>query len=296
MKNILRHGIVFLICSFLLPLSLCSQWMSPNGLNGFYSLSLATLGKDIYSATFDGVLKSSDNGYTWICLNTVNVGPPFGFVVLDSLLFISSNNGIYSTSDGGVQWQFAGSGIKSNSINSFVLSDTLLFAATDSGVFLSRNRGKNWSTVSSNLSLIQSLAVFGSKVFAFSNYGTFLTTNSGSTWSKADSTISGIDKISSFASIGDTLFVSTNLLISDQDGIYRSFDNGTTWSHSNSSPPNRHVDALLSQGSNLFAGTKGGIFLSMDRVLTWKEVSSGLDSKFLLSFTASGHVIYSGKV
>src|SRR5436305_389356 len=75
---------------------------------------------------------------------------------------------------------------------------------------------------------------------------------------------------------GTDLFAGTS-----DSGVYRSSDNGTTWT-----PPNKSdlsYDAAKSLGmigTNLVAGSNGyGIFFSTDNGINWTLASSDLESK-----------------
>lgn len=67
-------------------------------------------------------------------------------------------------------------------------------------------------------------------------------------------------------------------------GVYRSTDNGVSWTESDTGLTNKWVLSLAASGSYVFTGTTGGIFRSADNGATWTEVSTGLPAgsvKFL---------------
>jgi len=86
------------------------------------------------------------------------------------------------------------------------------------------------------------------------------------------------------------IFIGTN-----QGGVYRSTDNGASWSQINSGLTNTDVTALKFSGSNLFAGTSfGGIFRSTNNGANWTEVNSGLSVLFINTLAVSGSNIFAG--
>jgi uncharacterized protein (TIGR03437 family) len=85
-------------------------------------------------------------------------------------------------------------------------------------------------------------------------------------------------------------------------GIYRSVDNGATWSAANSGLPNifnaRYVNSMTATGGAIFVGTNGaGIYRSLDNGVTWGEANSGLpagSARFVVSMMATGGAIFAG--
>ena len=83
-------------------------------------------------------------------------------------------------------------------------------------------------------------------------------------------------------------------------GIYRSVDNGATWSTANTGLPERvTASCLMTSGETIIAGTPGyGIYRSSDNGATWSEANTGLPNifaaRFVNSLTASGGAIIAG--
>ena len=76
---------------------------------------------------------------------------------------------MYRSTDNGISWTAADSGLTNTFIYSFAVSNTNLFAGTDGGVFLSTNSGTSWTAVNSGLpddEEVRSLAVSGTNLFA----------------------------------------------------------------------------------------------------------------------------------
>src|SRR5579872_3668492 len=72
--------------------------------------------------------------------------------------------------------------------------------------------------------------------------------------------------VSCFASNSSYLFAGT-----DRNGVFRSGDNGLTWTSVRNGMSNTSIDALLALGMNLYAATfGGGIYLSTDNGTDWK--------------------------
>ena len=68
----------------------------------------------------------------------------------------------------------------------------------------------------------------------------------------------------------------TNLFAGTAGGVFRSTNNGTSWTAVNTGLTYTSVDALAVSGTNLFAGTENGVFLSTNNGTSWTAVNTGL--------------------
>src|SRR3990172_3735528 len=97
---------------------------------------------------------------------------------------------------------------------------------------------------------------------------------------------------------GTNIFAGTGSDMGGCGGIFRSTNNGGTWTAVNSGLPTRDacVEVIASSGDGqyLFAGIPGaGIFRSSDNGLSWTEVNTGLpDNKLVTSFASYGNNLF----
>ena len=116
--------------------------------------------------------------------------------------------------------------------------------------------------------------------------GVFLTTDYGSSWNTVNTGLTD-SSVATLLVYGEYLFAGT-LGEENQDdnvtdgGIFRSSDNGSTWSPTNNGLTNAEVYAFVADGTNLFSGTStfdgnpGGVFRSTDSGNSWNAIDSGL--------------------
>lgn len=71
-------------------------------------------------------------------------------------------------------------------------------------------------------------------------------------------------------------------------GVFRSTDNGSSWTAVNSGMPSGEVGALAVSGTSLFAGTVWGVFRSTDDGASWTAVNTGLIDKRVQALAVSG--------
>jgi len=90
------------------------------------------------------------------------------------------------------------------------------------------------------------------------------------------------------ASSGSTIFAGTT------DGVFRSTDNGLTWSILNTGLTNTNVWSLAIAGSNIFAGTAKGVFRSNNNGLTWESTDTKLANMGIESLHSTGILLFAG--
>ena len=101
-------------------------------------------------------------------------------------------------------------------------------------------------------------------------------------------------KVSCFAVSDSTIFAGT------YDGVYRSTDNGTSWTEVNSGLPDTpFVLSFAVSGSTVFTGIAGngggGVFRITNNGTSWTEVNSGLpDTTYVQSLAVSDGMIFAG--
>jgi ligand-binding sensor domain-containing protein len=89
----------------------------------------------------------------------------------------------------------------------------------------------------------------------------------------------GGDVIASATNASGHVFVGTQ-----GGGVFRSTDNGETWTGVNNGLTATNVRALaINSASHIFAGTFGGAFRSTDNGDSWTPVNNGLEFPFVIS-------------
>jgi photosystem II stability/assembly factor-like uncharacterized protein len=174
----------------------------------------------------EAILKSNDGGWTWTaCRNGLpRIFKLRGALTKDSNhIYAATDSGIYRSSDLGVHWEQINNGIPSDpwGFSGFVFSDgTRLFYVRP---------------------------VYGE------DDTLYVSIDAGMTWNKISTTglPSGV-KIAELESFGSELFMRTI-------GIYRSKDNGVSWSSANIGLSTTDVVDLVKNSTSLFAQMSGEI-------------------------------------
>ena len=286
----------FLLASLIIAsqLPLRAQWQL-SGIVGQNVHGLLTDGVIAYAGCDSGVYRSTNDGLTWGRRSTgLPVSPFFTktFAMTGSSLFAGTNGaaGMYVTTNDGVTWTVSNSGLTGSQVHALAVQGSVLFAATNgNGIFRSTNNGALWleSNVGINNLFAHSLLVTASRIMAGTDGGAFVSADTGATWSLLPGSPTDIR---SLASTGSLLVAGTNTA-----GIFRSTDNGLTWSGANVGLASLFVRVVLAQGTNLFAGTKsGGVHLSTDDGANWSQINNGLDSLSILALEVNATTLYAG--
>jgi photosystem II stability/assembly factor-like uncharacterized protein len=237
-----------------------------------------------------GVDVSTDAGITWSPANYGLPNPPNRFIsamtVSDSVLIVSEFRGdssfIYRSTNDGANWTEVNQGM--SIVKQLAAIGTNVIAATSSGGFLSTDGGISWTSLYGtggfptvkpiNVAFAQNSVFFAGG----GSSGIVRSTNGGTVWAVADS---GIWPNVSVSSIGGD---GTNVYAATTSGLFKSSDNGISWTSLNNSflsPYSDYLSSLAGGGGAILAFTtylSNGfeyIFLSTDGGSSWTEINNG---------------------
>jgi len=245
---------------------------NPN-LNSINIASLFADGPNLFAGTDSGVYVSTNQGAAWTRSST---GIPQGgfirrFAASGSLLITGGDRGAFSTTNNGTTWTAINNGLQNSTVYTLIFVGSDLLAGTELGVYRSTNNGSNWEI--SNVGFVNPPEVFafqlnGTKLLAGGYQRAYVSIDQGHNWTLSDSGFTGnYLVITSFAVIGSNTFVGLYTL-----GVYRSTDNGISWSVTKNGLTNLGVTTLAASGTRLFAGTDGGVYVSTDNGSNWASI------------------------
>jgi hypothetical protein len=260
-----------------------TQVDTSNNMNCCPAPCFTVIGNNLLAVFGDTLFLSTDYGTSWTAINSAL--PPNTHIgslgVSGTNLFAGTSTytetdyecSVYLSTDNGTSWALSNSGLPLHaSVKCFAAIGNNLFAGTDLGygIFLSTNNGTNWEPVNTGITntWIYNFEVIGSTLFASTEGWTFISTDKGKNWSCIDGLNNAILSflVMSNSTGGYDLFAGG-------DDIYRSTDNGISWTALNVG----WVRSFASIGENIFAGTcRGSVFRSTDNGTNWMEFNSGL--------------------
>ena len=244
------------------------------------SSAFAELNGYLYSSSTlngNGLMRTNDNGETW-----VNVGEAYSFNVgtcvrnYDGILYFTDMYGAYKSSDEGETWE--------------TIIDATYFSGEGAG-FITRHDGKVWITtgkgpisydeatgevskaVIRNGSLASMKAANG--VILGLEYGKLYTSvNHGTSWTNVTENFGGNTEVLHFSVDGNTWYAGA--MKDFYFNLFKSSDNGQSWSVISTTPNGAGGTAFFSYGPQFFATGKGpdiAIYKSTDNGATWNQTS-----------------------
>ncbi len=270
---------ILLIALFSFVRITIAQWQPTSGPNGGSVCSFAAIGTSIFAGTNGaGVLLSTNNGSNW---SQASAGLTYPYI--NSLLVIGNNlfagaaditnrqGGVFISTNNGTSWNILNNGLPNIPISMVCNIGSAIFAGGYAGTYISYNNGANWSeTINSTIGAI---AQSGTNLVGCGNNNLFLSLDTGKTW-LLDSVGIGSGTFAGVVACGPYVFAATQ-----QRGIFRSADNGLSWSLittsliDSQSVYNILFSTLIVTGTTLYAGTvSSGLLVSTDFGLTWTSI------------------------
>lgn len=218
---------------------LWSQWQRLPGPFGGHVQQFARDGNDLYTLTWGGIYKSSDNGVNWNLLENAGLPATYNYaakwysrllhVDAGKMVMLSRDNTLLFSGDGGGSWKTVfdvfQSGGKPNEVltGCFIAGDTL-FASTTHALYRSPNAGVSWEKVPDPdyYGTLQVVAKIKNAFVGRRGYSIQVSTDGGWQWNNVF-TIGPL--FAAVATIDTTIFG----MYSSYARLIRSYDLGINW-------------------------------------------------------------------
>lgn len=228
----------------------------------------------VMGSSASSVLTSVDNGQTWSPYGPGGDGWGMYVSPTDSLFSIVAHaNGLYRTTDGGVNWEMTESG----TFRSVVEYNGIFFATSNAGgVYESNDQGQSWQAY--NEGVVQSTWQAGASTGAgalLGCWGAIFRVTGFQTPLVASHTGINAAFVHGLAYYSDTNELWAG---SEGSGLYCSTDNGVTWEQRVNGLDNWMVYELVPtnhqyyHSGRMLAGTLDGVYTSVDGGNTWSFV------------------------
>ena len=291
------------VFSSVTPTTSSSTWSVANtGLTATRVYAMAVNGTTLFAGAYgSGLFRSTDDGTTWTPTGVAN-HYVHSILVNGSSIYAGSEGGFYHSTDNGLTWSIAVSGLgllDGRDVRSILVHGTTLYAGTlGAGVFVSTDGGANW-TAAANTGLtntdVWGLAYVGTTLYAGTQgTGVFASTDGGATWTLKSNGITGSEAlfINTMTSSGNTLFAGTGTV------LWESTNGGANWYDSTGDLGTNYILSVVPSGTNFFVGIRngGGVFYSKVFGPSYTNVgdAAGLTSTWVSSMAINNSELYLG--
>jgi photosystem II stability/assembly factor-like uncharacterized protein len=277
-------------------------WSYITDLDGAIIFSYFVMGDTIFAGGQTKIYRSLDNGNNF---TTINLNLGFGIVNISAFTYVNSTlyaatsyDGVYKSTDFGLNWIASNQGMGPKDVRALTLTDaSSLIAGTHYvAMYRSIDLGVSWDKSVTGFPAgcsILSLLESETSVFAGTRDGVFRTDDNGDTWIKMggtnDTTMYG--DIWAMCEHNGVLFASMQLYFDAT--VYKSTDKGSSWIRCvGTGLPSglSFIKGLEGSGNNLIAGTDEGIFYSVDGGDNW--VSTNVQGFNIPGLASSENYVY----
>ena len=183
----------------------------------------------------------------------------------------TETQGVYKSTDNGLNWVAANAGIERTSISDMILSGPNLLAAGKGGcpsflnVFKSTDNGETWSgTTGLGGRIVRSFAIKGSFVYAAvasfpGSSGVARSTDNGNTWQ---------DVTSPIGNGGKSIVSDDAIIVAEDNFVWRSTDDGASWDVVEQFALTG-ISSFAKAGTKLFGAGTTGFHTSTDNGGSW---------------------------
>jgi len=203
------------------------------------------------------------------------------------ILYLSSDKGLYKTSDAGKSWSRVESGLGTFQILSIAINplmpSTLYVGTFSDGVYRSADGGRNWMLVNTGMrdyiAVVNAIAIDPQQpavLYAGTTMGIYKSLDNGGNWERISTGLNSVFVVALAVDPEnpDVVYAGTS------GGVYKSRDGGARWAISNTGMVEKGPENSMGLGVNaiafdprhsgrLFAATAQGLFESRDSAEKW---------------------------
>jgi photosystem II stability/assembly factor-like uncharacterized protein len=277
-----------------------AQWTRTNGPGGGGTYCLALSNGAAFEAGGGGVYFSSNRGASW---TSANAGLPDGNIVALAAVPAGTSpgaivyaatfiNGVFRSTDYGEHWNQVDTLPGNPHIYSLAVTDSTLYIGVSDKVFISRHAGRGWYAVDVGLPFQSAfrIAASGERVMVSDQAGVSLSIDKGLTWRSVGGNMSVSTAINALAIMDTILLAATG-----GQGIFRSTDDGKSWSAPNEGLWNTHFNSIAVGRNAIYAASDpANLYLSVDGGTSWVASSPDLHLTTITALAAYEYTVLAG--
>jgi len=202
-------------------------------------------------------------------------------------MFAGTARGLFKSTDEGLSWKISCGGLKYYQVSSLASKGDTLFAGTSNGLFISYDDGNNWIEGGYQENYVYYLFMHNNRLFLWTFDQMYYSDDLGQTFNYS----CAYDNIQHMFAFNNYLFISLF-----GTGVYRSSDNGMTWSSANNGLITLNAYGFTSSGSILFLSTRnnpdGRVYTSTNNGNNWIPCSYSFPINNLGVLSTEGNYVY----
>lgn len=264
-----------------------AQWTPVNGPTKDV-MYLAANGTDIFAQTNTGFFYSTDGGLHWTQANSGLADSLVSAFPADSANFLLTNLlNQISFLPGGLNLEKLQ--IEYSSLVALVTSVSILYPETSiDSIFVALDTG---STALKLSQIMSSLALYAAGLDTADILSKIEIAKMRLSMDGGKEWVT-VQEVMSSISVRAVEKTDGYVFAGTNRGVFRAAINGTNWSQVNYGLADTNVHALAVINTMLIAGTEGGVFLTTDNGTTWKAVNTGLTNKKVLALAVAGNNLF----
>ena len=264
----------------------------------------------LYSASGHIISKSIDGGGSWarlsevpksttdICgLNDLVIHP------LSSAIYAGTCEGVFKSTDGGISWVAANSGISTFRVIKIVpdpSNASMLYILSDGGIFKTTNGGADWIFLRGGYSGVFTISIDPASPSALfiglnggTEYGVYKSTDGGNNWNKSSAGLP-------YGSVNDIKIAGNVVYAATSSGVYKSVNGGSVWSLAGSGMPDQANVMKIATGTGntttVYAAVRESSVTDLSEWLTIYRSTDGSASWVAASFFDESQARYDSTV
>ncbi len=199
--------------------------------------------------------------------SSFNNSSVFSVATMGTKTFVLDGNGrVNLSTDNANNWTLKPQSSIFYGVTELAVSGTNIWTLNDNNeLYYSQNDGDVWQRVNHTLPKIYSLSANGTNITLGTSKGAFTSTDNGLNWKIINKGLQ-IDVIESLQSDGKNLYARTQ-----RDSFYMSIDNGLNWTPKRLGLPYNGINAILADSTSVYVGTYSGLFKSTNNGQTFSN-------------------------
>ena len=268
--------------------------------------SLAVSGSTIFAGTTRyGILRSLDNGETWIPVNNGFKWAPevTSLAVKESSVYVgTADMGLAVTSDNGSSWVDIPNEYGIKHITAFLVYESNILFSTFYDIYLSKDFGVTWKRMASEtIGRINALIEFNDLNFiAGTSEGVYISNLDAKNWLPIQNGLGSLSKFIRTMAVHDSvIFLGTPV------GVWSSSNSGLNWEEKcGGIGYDKGISCFAFTGTHLYCGAtfsspedtvhQNTVFVTADRGTSWKPASHGLSNRSVNALAVLSTFLFAG--